>query len=401
MRELLMRLTLVLLLGSVPGGPTLAQTGARRVLHVSLYPYIPDPSGAALVLKQGFERIHPDVIVDVALNDHYYSPEPADKGVLYEDADVHEIDVIFMRDFLAAHKLQPPGMVLGDMLAPLARQAATYDGKLWAVPQWMCADFLIYRADKVALDTAHTLTRFKAAFAQDHGLLLNMKGPGQLGELYLTSMLARTGQTPEAVLAHLSPTPDPVILDRLRDILALEPEGMGRNLAYGEVESFYARQFARRRGSAFVGYSEMTHEVMDETAKACRVEDKCVTADQIRVSALPFAEEKVRPTVWVDMFAIDAKVHGKALLDARDFIAYAISLPAYRALLIPASGDIPRYLLPATEAAFNDRAIMAAAPLYPKFRAIVSQGVVVTVPHLNATLHDVAAHIDAALPQSH
>ena len=378
-----------------------ANAAPRRVLHVSLYPYIPDPAAAALALKQGFERTYPDVIVDITLNDNYYSPKPEDKGVLYEDADVHEIDVVFMRDFLAAHKLQPPGIEIADKLTPLARQAATYDRTLWAVPQWMCADFLIYRADKKALDDAHTLNALEAAFVPDHGLLLNMKGEGQIGELYLTSLLASTGQTPEATLAHLSATPDPAILARLERLLALEPAGMGRTAAYAEVESFYARQFARRVGSAFVGYSEMTHEVLDETAKACRVEDRCVTAEQIRVASLPFADDKVRPTVWVDMFAIDAKLHGKALTDARNFISYAVSLPAYRALLIPAPGAIPRYLLPATNEAFSDQSIEQAAPLYPKFRAIVSQGVVVTAPHLNASLHDVATRIDASLPQSH
>ena len=401
MRDLRMRIAAALLCASALVMPAASGAEPRRVLHVSLYPYIPDAAAAALALKQGFERAYPDVIVDVALNAHYYSPKPEDQGVLYENADVHEIDVVFMRDFLDAHKLQPPGVALGSKLTSLARQAATYDGTLWAVPQWMCADFLIYRSDKAVLDTAHTLTGLQDAFAQDHGLLLNMKGDGQLGELYLTSLLASTGQTPEAVLSHLSATPDPVILARLQKLLTLEPAGMGRSAAYGEVESFYARQFARRAGSAFVGYSEMTHEVLDETAKSCRVEDRCVTADQIRVAALPFADGKIRPTVWVDMFAIDAKVRGKTLTDARHFIAYAVSLPAYRALLVPAADDPPRYLLPATEEAFDDRAIGQAAPLYAKFRAIVNQGVVVTVPHLNATLHDVAASIDASLPQSH
>ena len=400
MRDLRTKILATLLLASLAAAPAMAHAEPRRILHVSLYPYIPDAAAAALALKQGFERIDPDVIVDITLNGNYYSPKPEDKGVLYEDADVHEIDVVFMRDFLAAHKLQPPGIAAGK-LTSLARQAATYGGTLWAVPQWMCADFLIYRADKKTLDNAHTLASFEAALAQDHGLLLNMKGDGQLGELYLTSMLASTGQTPEAVLSHLSPTPDPVIMERLRKLLSLEPAGMGRRAAYGDVEGFYARQFARRTGSAFVGYSEMTHDVLDESAKACRVEDHCVTADQIRVSALPFADGKIRPTVWVDMFAIDAKVRGKTLTDARKFISYAVSLPAYRALLIPAPGDIPRYLLPATTEAFDDPSILQTAPLYPKFHAIVNQGVVVTVPHLNATLHDVAAHIDADLPQSH
>ena len=400
----MMRRLTVVLLGAVLVLPVAVSAAPRRVLHVSLYPYIPEPAAAALTLKQGFERLHPDVIVDITLNTNYYSPKPEDKGVLYEDADVHEIDVVFMRDFLAHHKLQPPGDMLAATakdLDPLALQAATYDGKIMAIPEWMCADFLIYRMDKKNLASAHTLAQMEQALGPDHGLLLSMKGDGQLGELYLTSLLSATGATPEATLAKLSPSPDAEILSRLRRMLALEPAGLGRNAAYGENEGFYARQFARGTGAAFIGYSELIHDALDESANGCREEDHCVTADQIQATAFPFADNKIRPTAWVDMFAIDARVKGQTLSDARDFIGYAVSRPAYRALLIPAPGEPPRYLLPAYNADYNDPDILRAAPLYSQFHAIIDQGVVVTVPHLNATLHDVAAHIDAALPQVH
>ncbi len=399
-----MRLLSQLMLGAALLLPISSLAAPRRVLHVSLYPYIPEPEAAALTLKQGFERLHPDVIVDIALNMNYYSPKAEDKGVLYEDADVHEIDVVFMRDFLSHHKLQPPGdelVAASKDLDPLARQAATYDGQMMAIPQWMCADFLIYRIDKINLGSDHTLGDVEHAMGSSHGLLLSMKGDGQLGELYLTSLLAATGATPEATLAKLSPLPDPAILARLRRMLALEPVGLGRKAAYGEVEGFYARQFARGTGTAFIGYSELIHDALDESANGCREEDHCVAADQIRAGAFPFADNKIRPTAWVDMFAIDTRVKGQTLRDARDFILYAVSRPAYRALLIPAAGDTPRYLLPAYEAVFDDPDILRAAPLYSRFHAIIDQGVVVTVPHLNATLHDVAEHIDAALPQVH
>jgi thiamine pyridinylase len=374
----------------------------RRVLHVSLYPYIPNAQAAALTLKQGFEGRHPGVIIDITFNRNYYDPDPAAKGVLYENADVHEIDVVFLSDFLNRHKLAPlsPAFTSSlDKLMPLAAKAATVRGRLVAVPQWICTDFLIYRADKVGLAGVPTLADVERQLGLDHGLLMDMKGQGALGELYLSSLLARDG-SPEAALSHVIPSPDPEILARLQRVLALEPAGFGRNAAYGAREDFYARQFARGAGDAFFGYSEMTHEVLEESA-ACRVEDHCVTAPDIRVAAFPFQDGKVRPTVFVDMFAIDSRVHGKTLTDAQDFIRYAVSLPAFRALLIPDVGDNPRYLLPATEASFNDPKILAAAPLYPKFRAIVDQGVVVTAPHLNAHLHEVAAQIDADLPQTH
>jgi hypothetical protein len=89
------------------------------------------------------------------------------------------------------------------------------------------------------------------------------------------------------------------------------------------------------------------------------------------------------------------------LRDAADFIRFAVSLPAYRALLVPAQGRPPRYLLPPTVEAFDDPQILQAAPLYPTFRAIMEQGVVTSTPHLQAKLHDAALRIDADLPAVH
>jgi len=121
----------------------------------------------------------------------------------------------------------------------------------------------------------------------------------------------------------------------------------------------------------------------------------------MRVAAFPWADGRTRPVVWVDMFGIDAKVHGQALADARAFIRYAVSLPAYRSLLIPSPGHAARSLLPATREAFDDPEIVGANPLYPTLRAIMEQGVVVAAPHLTADLHQVAAGLDAALPKGH
>ncbi len=368
-----------------------------------MYPYIPEAPAAALLLKQGFEAAHPDVLAEITLNPNYYSLVPADGGVLYEDADVHTIDVVFLRDFTDRHRLAPlpPGLLAGlPKMERLAQAAATVNGAVVAVPQWMCADFLFYRADVSGLDGVQSLAGLERGLQRGQGLLLDMAGPGQIGELYFSSLLAQAG-SPEAALARVTPTPDPVILQRLRRMLALEPRGFGRVADYDARYSFYARQFARRAAGAFVGYSEMTHEVLDETAVSCRLEDKCVTAGQIRVAAFPFHDGAPRPAVWVDMFGIDSRVHGQTLQDAADFIRFAVSLPTYRALLVPQAGDAPRYLLPPTVEAYEDSEILKAAPLYPKFRAIMEQGGVTTTPHLQEKLHDVALRIDSALPATH
>lgn len=374
---------------------------ARRVLHVSLYPYIPDPAAAALALKQGFEQSHPEVIVDITFNPNYYSTEPSEKGVLYEDADVHEIDVIFLKDFLARNKLAPlsPSFIASlEPAEPMAASAATVDGKMVAVPQWMCADFLIYRSDVTGLDTAGTLGEVEAALGQE-GLLVDLSADA-LPELYLSILAARV-ERPGDVLTQAKAPPDSETVSKLDRLLALVPPRYGRTSAYRGQESFYARQFSRRRGAAFIGYSEMIHEALDESAKGCRLEERCVSASEIRVTSIPFADHRVRPMVWSDMFGIDSSVKGAKLDDAEAFIRYAVSMPAYRTLLVPEHGEPPRYLLPAANAAFGDPDILRAAPLYPRLKSIIDQGEVVTSPALSAQMHDAGVRLDAALPRTH
>jgi thiamine pyridinylase len=378
-----------------------AGTAERRVLHVSLYPYVPEAAAAALTLKQGFEKLHPEIIADITFNPHYYSVSPADRGVLYENADIHTIDGIFLADFLAAHRLAPLSQAfLRRLPAPetLAGLAAGDAGTQVAVPYWMCTNFLIYRKDLRGLDDVASLKAL-AKGLRGTGLALDMADRDALSELYYSALIADDGAHMPVELPAAGP--DPAIVARLSRMLALEPHGFGREKAYGQRVGFYARQFARRRVGAFVGYSEMTHEVLTETATDCRLEEHCVEQDQIGVAAVPFHDGAPRPAVWVDMFGIDAKLRGQKLQDAEDFIAYAVSLPAYRAVLIPAEGEAPRYLLPATQEAFADAAIVRAAPLYPQFHAIIAQGYTATAPHLMEKLQALGEAIDHDLPPAH
>jgi len=393
------RCALLLLLALTSAAPM------PRVLHLSMYPYFPDAADAALKLKQGFEETHPGVLLRITFNPNYYDPAPAAQGVLHEDADVHEIDGIFLRDFMDAHKLAPlsPGFAASlGKLVPLAESAARSNGQVVAIPHWMCSDFLFYRADEAALTGVHTIPGLEAALhaaTPGHGLLLDMAGDA-LGELVFSYRLGQSGDATQAV-AELGAPPDKLLIDTMQRILDLEPHGFGRSADYGARDGFYARQFARRAGSAFVGYSEAIHDVLDETATSCRHEDRCLTPADIHVGAWPFSGGGERQAVWVDMYGIDAHVHGALHQDAEDFIRYAMRAETYRELLVPPPGAVPRYLLPAREDVFHDPQILQTAPLYSQFRAIIDRGVVASAPHLQAKLRAAAASVDAALPASH
>jgi len=383
-----------LLLGSAAPMP--------RVLHLSMYPYIPDAADAALILKQGFEETHPGVLLRITLNENYYDATPGAGGVLEEDSDIHEIDAIFLKDFLDHHKLAPfsPGFAATvPQLHPLAQQAALQGHVLVAVPHWLCSDFLFTRADQPALGSAHTLAALQVALPPARGLLLDMTEPA-LGELILSYFLGREASAAGA-LADVKRGPDPALLRTMQQILALEPAGFGRSLADDAKPGFYARQFARGAGSAFIGYSEATHDILEEGETSCQAGDHCLSQADIHVGPWPFSEAEPHQVVWVDMYGIDAHVHGVLHQDAEDFIRYAMQASTYRALLVPHVGAPPRYLLPARADSYTDKAILAAAPLYARFLPILNNGIVVEAPALNAMLHKAAAAVSAALPASH
>ncbi len=380
-------------------------TPMPRILHLSMYPYIPEAADAALKLKQGFEDTHPGVLLRITFNPNYYDPSPAAHGVLNEDADVHEIDAIFLRDFVDAHKLSPlsPGFAASvGPLVPLAGTAARTDGEIVAIPHWLCSDFLFYSAAESGLSPVHTLPGLRAALhpqTPGHGLLLDMARDA-LGELVLSLRLGQAGSTGETV-AHLGDPPNQALIRSLQQILALEPQNFGRSADYDARDGFYARQFARHAGSAYIGYSEATHDMLEETATSCRHEDHCLTAADIRIGAWPFSGVSGRQNVWVDMYGIDARVHGELHKDAEDFIRYAMRVETYRALLVPPPDGTPRYLLPARDDVYRDPSVLQTAPLYPQFRAIIDHGVVVSAPGLEAKLRAAAAAADHALPASH
>src|SRR5262249_17342442 len=160
-------------------------------------------------------------------------------------------------------------------------------------------------------------------------------------------------------------TPDDSAVNTLRSFVAMEPAGFGRDMDYHMRDGFYPRQFARGSGSAYVGYSEDTYYILDETAQSCR-KNECLGQDDLEVAKWRFADEGAKPVGWADMFMLDSKLTGAKLRDAEAFIKFMMKLSTYEALLVPADSST-RYLLPARDDLFSDPKL-ASARLYPQFR---------------------------------
>ncbi len=384
--------------GSVHEGG--AREAGRRVLVVSVYPYVPDAAKLYWSLETAFETANPGLDLRLSMNPDYYADDPSG-GILHEQADVYELDSVFLEDFLEKGKLQPlpEGIVeKAGPFVPLAARAAFQGGVWYGAPHWVCGNFLFYRkqdAEMASVASQADLARvIGSAPAPGAGLLIDMKGASTLGELYLNAAFYRYS-LPDSVLPRLASQPTPELADDLRGILALASPGFGRDEAYHNRTGFYARQFARGRGRALVGYSEALHHTLGETANACLHEEKCLGGMNIGVKSWPPSDAGAPTAGWVDLFVIDARVEGQKLSDAKAFIRFMLSDEAYRTALLPEPGGAPRYLLPAREAIYRDPAILAAAPLYPAMRALLADAVPLSMPGLNQRLLRIGEKLDA------
>lgn len=382
-----------------------AVTGPGRpveavVLRVALYPFTPDRQVIFHKLEAAFECAHPGVNVELvadpnATADYYRDDEAARRGFRFVDADVYEIDTILLADFIARGKIAPLDLPHTDF-APEAVAAVVRDGRTWAVPHWLCGNFLFYRKSDTGIREARDWKQLLDLLAsRGQYLLADFRGRSTLGEWYLTALAATIGLDAAQQRIVAGAPLEPVAIDYLRDILAACPSGYCRNAAMHEKTGFYARTFVRGQAAAYIGYSETMHYGLRELADNCPPGSGCLAEADIGVRALPrFDMAKAEQGVgWVDALAIDAGLSGRRKDLALAFVNLAVSERSYRAMLTPEPPYRSRYLLPARAGiAISD------APLLAQFAHAQAGRGTGMLPDLNRTLRERAAKVTCALP---
>ena len=374
---------------SRPASPQQPET-----LRVALYPYVPSGRELFFKLEAAFEASHPGVNVELVeskpLMEEYY-----DGGLLQVDADIYEIDTVLLPDMVRAGKIAPISLPNANFL-PEAREAVQWNGGTWAVPHWTCGNFLFYRKGDTAIENAKTWEDLVAAFGADSVWFVDLKGSSTLGEWYLTAIAGLDGD-PTSVLNRLqSSSLDPAAVQKLQALLTPCPAGYCRSRALHDRAGYYARQFARGKARAYLGYSETLHYALQEIADSCGPTDGCRTVGEIAVRALPLLAPHGKPVGWVDAFGISATLTGRKKSLALEFIEFATSWQAYQLILNPEWPAAPRYLLPALRLSTAKPEL--DPPLYPALFAAFGARLILTGDKLNDTLRDRGKALDCRLP---
>jgi thiamine pyridinylase len=371
---------------------------STRTLKVSLYPYIPDARGAAWTIKERFEAEYPHISLKISFNSNYYDPG---KGILSEDADVYELDSVFLADFV--DKIQPLSSAVqlkSIPLVPFAAAAAIENNTLYGAPHWICGNFLIYRKDDREIAEVRNLRDLEKFFGSSPpiklGLLIDLYGTSTLGEMYLDSLMDHY-KSKDVVILHTDPKNiDQTAEAAIQRVLALVAQGFARDENYHRTTGFYARQFARGNGRALVGYSEQLYYALSESKQACRKDEKCLEVANIEVAEWPIDDEGSQPIAWVDMFVIDKRISGQKRADAETFINFMLELSTYKLLLNPDDGTPPRYLLSAREDVYAE--VEKDLPHYADFRRAIDKAVPITDKGLNSRLRSIGHALNDKLP---
>jgi thiamine pyridinylase len=381
-----------------------------RKLHVALYPFIPGFEAAAEYVKTRYEAENPDVTLDIIdLRSNYYD-STSDNYIGNAHADVFELDSVLLRDFVADGKIQemPAGVLLPpDQLLSNADRGTRLENKRYGAAHWVCRNFLFYSTDDPPQKTIKTLADLEA-FAGPAGLIIDLRGKSTLGEYYLMAALDRNPDWSKVYPDKIA-TIDTAIEG---DILALKKycdTASCRNKVLHDYTGTHGAEFARKRGKALVGYSEILHDVLAEIPN-CSSTDPCLSAEKLAVTELPLDDNGSRPMSWVDSFTLSTGCTGTCVDDATRFIGMMNRDDTYMALLLPGSLSflnvqtpgprVPAYLLPAKVSLYTNATLTNAAPLYKALKPMVENADVPTDRHLNDDLRIIGKQIDKDLDKN-
>jgi thiamine pyridinylase len=362
-------------------------------LRVALYPFVPDQYSVFTLIAREFQRRNKGVtleLVEVDSAKDYY-----EDGLLTLDADVYEIDSILLSEMVKSKKIAALHMSM-DRFTSEAIEAVTRDNAVYAVPHWLCGNFIFYRRSDTGVRDATTWAELlKALQREGKGLFVDFFGRLTLGEFYLTMLADRVGTDAAQASVIGSIDPDPTVVSDLSLVLSGCPTGFCRSKNLHERTGFYARAFARGQAGAYIGYSESLHYALQEILDDCQPSSGCASADEIAVRKLPsLANGSPSDGIgWVDGLAVAEGLPEAKKKTALDFLAFAVSADAYKLILRPGWMEAPRYLLPAPiDIDLSD------GPLYPDLFLAQKRRKTGTSAGLNEHLRALSSKLNCALP---
>ncbi len=389
--------------GCIGVAPSAQNNGSSvRTLTVVLYPFVPNFGVFKDEVTKRFAQAHPDIrLAIVDLSDNYYGAF-SKTYVGCAQADVYELDSVFLHDFAINKKIQPlpPSAILPDNgFLKNAVAGAVVGGVRYGSPHWVCGNFLFFAKSDHKMRGLKTIEDLKKAVgahpAVGGSLAVDLMGKSTLGEFYLNAAIDRYPDWTD-VAAHVGAF-DKSLESDLVSIRDMCEQKTCRDSNQHQT-TFFAEQFGAKHARALIGYSESLNGALKQAADKvkCPTAAACLTDADIDVGELPLDSHAPKVMSWVDSFVVDKKCTEQCLADAAEFIRFMSDDDLYMSILLPQDG-VPAYLLPAKASLYSRQELLNHAHLYPKLRSIIEGSEVPSDLGLNEELRNIGRRIDGDL----
>lgn len=250
-----------------PDGQIFLNGQQTRVLNAALYPYLPTIPGGqfeALVAHaiNTYQAANPEVLLAAQLNaetDIYsFTNLPVLLGS--NGLDVVEMDVTYL-GFVVSQNLINPVTSLPNTPLPVAQTAATVNGQLWAVPSWLCNNF-IYAGDSnlQSVTTLSALLNFLTSHTSPPELVASYNGSWTLPSMYINAYVQQYGLSslPQA----MQMPPDSIVIANLIQLTdTCDDAGTNNctnNTYHNEANGTTEQVFATGNAGSDMGFSEQS-----------------------------------------------------------------------------------------------------------------------------------------------
>lgn len=347
----------------------------KTILRVNLFPYLPDAAGdnlkgMAVRIKQEFEKENPSVTLEVTLskdNDFY---DLANYKKWISNFDIIEPDTLFLADLVAPDELiEPWGNVSESEWQPPARVAAKINGKVYAIPHWMCGYFLFSRDPKIA--KAENLRELVAILQATHGSVPEVAGnlfsSWDTPALYLDSW--EDNHSPADPKQAISTSLDAETIQTLKEF-SDQCNWEGKNPCLDKTykdNTLAQTHFANKEVETAFGFSESLFEILKASSSG-------PSDHSIILSTLVLGTGN-HPLLFMDGFVMPKGRSKEVKAAAAAFVRYMQRPETYTWIVMSqdAPGAPGRYLTPATISAFVSEPIKSD-PYYQAIQATIAKG---------------------------
>ncbi|MBL7234110.1 type 2 periplasmic-binding domain-containing protein [Komagataeibacter oboediens] len=363
----------------------------KRVLNVSLYPFIPSlPNGNFQTLVQHvittYQDSNPDVLLNAVMSEDVdiYNPARLLRLLSGRGYDVVELDTLYI-EFLAAHKRIAPVRISGDAPWQPGHDAVLYHGVTYAVPSWLCLDFLYsYSPD---IKDIHGLDQFMSYLNREPAgkrhISADFSGTTRLPSLYIDGYVQRYGY--DHIRGAFRMPPDPQVVNSLMRLAITCTDGKENHCVDGTLsraaDGDVDRIFAEGKSGFDIGFSEQSFYINlfnpTHAASLAMIPVPWGENGQTMLYSDAFVTNRTScssASCQADSTAFTTMMTGKEI---KTYIAFSQDLP---------QGTPARHLLVGTRP-FWDQQQVRDDPVYSQVRTVIETGQ--AFPHdLNESLRD-------------